>query len=119
VKTKHAFALTSMLMLGAAGVCQAQKPSEVTEVQVAPAAITIQVGASQRLVAVGYDAAGNVITTARYRWVSTNLNVVKVDSTGTVTAVGEGSAVVRAAAVGSGPPPRHGVAVITVHRHTP
>lgn len=116
--TKRVLALMPMLLLAITGVCQAQKPSEVTEVQVAPAAITIQVGASQRLVAVGYDAAGNVVTTAHYRWFSNNLNVVKVDSSGTVTAVGEGSAVVRAQAIGSGTPPRHGVAVITVHRRT-
>jgi len=116
VKTNHVFALTPMLLLAMAGVCQAQKPAAVAEVQVAPAAITIQVGASQRLVAVAYDADGNVITTAHYRWLSTNLNVVTVDTAGVVTAVGDGSAVVRAVAIGSGAPPKHGVAVITVRR---
>jgi hypothetical protein len=39
-----------------------------------------------------------------------------VDSTGTVSAIAEGSAVVRAEAIRSGPPPRHGAAVITVRR---
>ncbi len=57
----------------------------------APAAITIQVGTTQKLIAVAYDAAGNVITTAHCRWSSNNLNVARVDSTGTVTAVGDGS----------------------------
>ena len=109
-------ALTPMLLLAAAAIVQAQKPAAVAEVQVAPAAITIQVGAEQRLVAVAYDADGNVITTAHYQWQSTNLNVVRVDSTGVVTAVGEGSAVVRAVATGSGRPPKHGAAVITVHK---
>jgi len=100
------------------GVASAQRPAPVAEVQVAPAAIAIQVGTAQRLVAVAYDANGNVITTAHYRWTSNNLNVARVDSTGTVTAVGEGSAVIRAEAVGSGTPPKHGAAVITVRRRT-
>jgi len=119
VKTKHVFALTPLLLLAISGIAQAQKPAAVAEVQVAPAAITIHVGATQRLVAVAYDADGNVITTAHYRWISTNLNVVTVDSAGIVTAVGDGSAVVRAVALGSGQPPKHGVAVITVRRRAP
>jgi uncharacterized protein YjdB len=119
MKTKRMFALTPMLLFAAAGVCQAQKPAAVAEVQVAPAAITILPGTTQRLLAVAYDASGNVITTAHYRWSSNNLNVARVDSTGTVTAVGEGSAVVRAEAIGSGPPPHHGAAVITVRRRAP
>lgn len=115
MKTRHVLALTPMLFLVTTGVCQAQKA--VAEVQVAPAAITIQVGTTQKLLAVAYDAGGTVITTARYRWSSNNLNVARVDSTtGTVSAVAEGSAVVRAEAIGSGPPPRHGAAVITVRR---
>jgi uncharacterized protein YjdB len=119
VKTKRIPALTPMLLLAIAGVCEAQKPAAVAEVQVAPAAITIQVGNTQKLIAVAYDAAGNVITTAHYRWSSNNLNVARVDSTGTVTAAGDGSAVIRAEALGSGPPPRHGAAVITVRRRAP
>jgi uncharacterized protein YjdB len=108
-------AIAAPLLLAPA-VGRAQKPAAVAEVQVAPAAITIQVGAEQRLVAVAYDADGNVITTTRYQWLSTNLNVVRVDSAGVVTALAEGSAVVRAVAIGSGRPPKHGAAVITVRR---
>jgi uncharacterized protein YjdB len=108
-------ALAPGLLLVVPAIVRAQRPA-VAEVQVAPAAITIQVGAEQRLVAVAYDADGNVLTTAHYKWQSTNLNVVRVDSTGVVTAVGEGSAVVRAEALGSGRPPKHGAAVITVRR---
>ena len=116
MKTRHVFALTTMFMVAAAGVLRAQKPAAVAEVQVAPAAIALQVGTTQKLIGVAYDAAGNVITTARYRWSSNNLNVARVDSTGTVSAVGEGSAVIRAEALGSGAPPKHGAAVITVRR---
>jgi uncharacterized protein YjdB len=119
VKTKRIFALTPLLALAAAGVLRAQKPAAVAEVQVAPAAITIHVGTTQKLIAVAYDATGNVITTAHYRWSSNNLNVAQVDSTGTVTAVGDGSAVIRAEALGSGPPPKHGAAVINVRRRAP
>ena len=109
-------ALTPALLLAVPAVASAQR---VAEVQVAPAAITLRVGTTQRLVAVAYDAAGNVITTVRYKWASNNLNVAKVDSTGAVTAVGDGSAVVRAEALGSGTLPRHGVAVITVRGRAP
>lgn len=114
--TKRGFALTPMLLVTLSGICQAQKT--VAEVQVAPAAITLQVGTTQKLIAVAYDAGGTVITTARYRWSSNNLNVARVDSTGTVSAVAEGSAVIRAEAIGSGPPARHGAAVITVRRRS-
>ena len=112
------FALAPALLLAAPAVALAQRPAAVAEVQVAPAAITLQAGTTQRLVAVAYDAAGNVITTARYRWTSNNLNVAKVDTAGAVTAVAEGSAVIRAEALGSGVPLKHGAAVITVRRKT-
>lgn len=109
-------AVAASVLLLTPAICAAQKPAAVAEVQVAPAAIAIQAGTTQKLIAVAYDAGGNVITTAHYRWSSNNLNVARVDSTGTVTAVGEGSAVIRAEALGSGPPPKHGAAVITVRR---
>jgi len=109
------FVVAAALLLIPA-ITRAQKPAAVAEVQVAPAAITLQAGTTQKLIAVSYDGAGNVITTAHYRWSSNNLNVARVDSTGTVTAVGDGSAVIRAEALGSGPPPKHGAAVITVRR---
>jgi len=119
MRLSRLLALAPALLLVAPSMALAQRPAAVAEVQVAPAAITLRVNTTQRLVAVAYDAAGNVITTARYKWSSNNLNVAKVDSTGAVTAVGDGSAVVRAEAIGSGPPPRHGVAVITVRGRAP
>ena len=119
MKLIRLLALAPGLLLAAPASALAQKPAAVAEVQVAPAAITLQAGTTQRLVAVAYDAGGNVITTAHYRWSSNNLNVARVDSTGSVTAVGDGSAVIRAEALGSGPPPKHGAAVITVRRRAP
>jgi uncharacterized protein YjdB len=93
----------------------AQKAKAVAEVQVVPAAVTLAVGAERRLTAMAYDADGNVIASGvRYRWLSNNVNVARVDSTGTVRAVAPGTAVVRAVAEGSGKPPKRGVAAVTV-----
>jgi len=117
MRTLRVVAAAALLLIPA--IASAQRPAAVAEVQVAPAAIAIQVGTSQKLIAVAYDANGNVITTAHYKWTSNNLNVAQVDSTGTVTAVREGSAVIRAEAEGSGRPPKHGAAVITVRRRAP
>jgi uncharacterized protein YjdB len=108
-------ALAPILLVAVSSVCLAQKP--VAEVQVVPPAVTIAVGAEHRLAAMAYDADGNVIPTGvRYRWRSNNVNVAVVDSTGRVTAVGVGSAVIHAVAEGSGRPPRRGEAVVTVRR---
>ncbi len=111
-------ALAPALLLAAPAVAHAQ--SKVAEVQVAPAAITLRAGTTQKLIAVAYDAEGNVVPTGvRFRWSSNNLNVARVDSVGTVTAVAEGSAVIRAEALGSGQPLKHGAAMITVRRRAP
>jgi len=109
------FALAPLLLMAAPAICLAQKP--VAEVQVVPAALTLRVGAERKLAAMAYDADGNVMTAGvRYRWSSNNVNVARVDSTGTVTAVGPGSAVIHAATESSGKPPRQGEAVVTVRR---
>ena len=105
------------LLFLAPSLALAQKPKPVAEVQVVPAATTIRVGTERKLAAMAYDADGNVIATGvRYRWRSNNVNVAQVDSTGVVTAVGAGSAVIHAVAVGSGKPPKRGEAVVTVRR---
>jgi uncharacterized protein YjdB len=94
----------------------AQAQGAVAEVQVAPGVLTLTVGQSRRLVAAAYDAGGAAIVTGvRYRWVSANVNVARVDSTGQVTAVAPGSALVRAEASG-GNPPKAGAATVTVRR---
>ena len=108
-------ALVALVLLTTPGVSRAQKA--VAEVQVAPAAVTLNVGATHKLTALAYDADGNAIPTGvRYHWSSNNVNVARVDSTGTVTAVEPGRAVVRAEAAGSGTPPKSGEAAITVRR---
>ena len=110
--------LAPVLLLATPSIGRAQKP--VAEVQVAPPSVTMKAGATHRLTALAYDADGNVIATGvRYAWSSNNVNVARVDSTGTVTAVAAGTAVVHAEAVGSGTPPKRGAAAITVHRPAP
>lgn len=112
MKLNWSMALAPALLM-AAPIARSQKP--VAEVQVVPAAVTLDAGATHKLNALAYDADGNVIPTGvRFRWASNNVNVARVDSTGTVTAVSKGSAVVRAEAVGSGTPPKRGVAAVTV-----
>jgi len=111
------YALATVLLLLAPAAARAQKP--VAEVQVAPASVTLPAGATHRLSALAYDADGNVIASGvRFVWSSTNVNVARVDSTGTVTAVAPGSAVIRAEVVGSGRP-RRGEATVHVRRPAP
>jgi len=118
MKTKLALALTPMLLLATAGVCLAQKP--VAEVQVAPPSVTLRVGATHHLSALAYDGDGNVIASGvRYEWSSNNVNVARVDSTGTVTALAPGVAVIHAEALGSGRPHRRGEATVHVRRLAP
>jgi uncharacterized protein YjdB len=113
MRTHTLYALAPVLLLATSTVALAQQP--VAEVQVVPPAVTLEVGATQQLHALAYDADGNVIPTGvRFRWASNNVNVARVDSTGAVTAVSKGSAVVRAEAAGSGTPPKRGVAAVTV-----
>jgi uncharacterized protein YjdB len=115
---RHWFALVPVLLLATPAIGRAQKP--VAEVQVAPPSVTTRVGATHKLSALAYDADGNVIAAGvRYVWSSNNVNVARVDSTGTMTAVAPGTAVIRAEAVGSGNPPKRGEAAIRVRRPRP
>src|SRR2546425_1878731 len=68
----------------------------VAEVQVAPPSVTIRVGERSGLLATAFDRIGNVIPTVRIIWSSNNINVAKVDNTGTVTGVGNGVAIIEA-----------------------
>src|SRR5947209_6208748 len=68
----------------------------VAEVQVAPPSVTIRVGERCGLLATACDRIGNVIPTVRIIWSSNNINVAKVDNSGTVTGVGNGVAIIEA-----------------------
>lgn len=118
MRNRYVFALTPILLLASPTRSVAQKP--VAEVQIAPPSVTMQVAATHKLAALAYDAEGNVIASGvRYTWSSNNVNVARVDSTGTVTALAAGTAVIRADAVGSGTPPKRGEAAIHVRRAAP
>src|SRR5574341_2079111 len=71
----------------------AQNPSAV---QVAPPSITIKVGERYGLLATAFDRAGNVMPTVRPVWSSNNVQVARVDNTGTVVGVAAGLAIVEA-----------------------
>ncbi len=102
--------------LAATLTAKASAQAAVNEVQVAPGVLSLTAGQTQRLHATAYDAAGAVIVSGvRYRWVSANVNVARVDSTGQVTAVAPGSSLVRAEALG-GTPPKAGAALVNVRR---
>src|SRR5712691_2810559 len=66
----------------ACGVPGAAGAQSVAEVQVAPPSVTIRVG--------------NVIPTVRIIWSSNNVNIAKVDNSGTVTGIGGGVAIIEA-----------------------
>src|SRR6267378_529411 len=66
----------------------------VAEVQVAPPSVTIRVGERSGLLATAFDRIGNVIPTVRIIWSSNNVNVAKVDNSGTVTGVANGVAII-------------------------
>src|SRR5882757_1053271 len=76
------------LLPGAAGA------QNVAEVQVAPPTVTIRVGERSGLLATAFDRIGNVIPTVRIIWSSNNVNVAKVDNSGTITGVANGVAII-------------------------
>src|SRR6267154_5085866 len=75
------------------GVAAAQN---VAEVQVAPPSVTIRVGERSGLLATAFDRIGNVIPTVRIIWSSNNVNVAKVDNSGTITGIANGVAIIEA-----------------------
>src|SRR6266581_6296622 len=68
----------------------------VAEVQVAPPSITLKVGERAGLLATAFDRVGNVIPTVRVLWSSNNLQVARVDNSGTVTGIANGVAIIEA-----------------------
>ncbi|MGH7522139.1 MAG: Ig-like domain-containing protein [Gemmatimonadales bacterium] len=83
-------AALALVLPGAAGA------QNVAEVQVAPPSVNIRVGERTGLLATAFDRIGNVIPTVRIIWSSNNLNIARVDNTGTVTGVSNGVAIIEA-----------------------
>ncbi len=69
-------------------------------------------GQSRRFSALAWDRRRTAISDQRFNWVSRNANVASVDSTGTVTAKGNGSGWIVVAAVGGWAKARDSVTVI-------
>ena len=90
---------TAAELLDSAGVTVAQL---ATEVRVTPEADTLAVGDMLRLTAVALDANGYVVEDTDYIWSTSNPTAVMVDDTGLVTAVGRGTATIRARATRAG-----------------
>lgn len=53
---------------------------QVAEVQLSPGSVTIAVNQQTGVLATAYDASGNVLPTAEFRWSSTNPSVVRVET---------------------------------------
>lgn len=106
--------LGAALLLGFAGSpLHAQTRCRVTEVAVAPAELEVREGQTGRVVAIAYDAAGNICGVGQFAWSSSNVNVARVDARGTVTGAAGGSASI-VARVGLGAAAKSGVAFVTV-----
>jgi alpha-tubulin suppressor-like RCC1 family protein len=82
---------------------------QVTSVTVAPTSAAVTVGATQQFTATARDAGGSTVAGVKFLWVSANVNVAVVDTTG--LARGTGAGAVTITAVGRGEP---GNAVLNV-----
>ena len=67
-------------------------------VVVSPAADTVVLGDTLRLVATTYDENGHLVPDATFTWSSTDVSVARVDGSGLVTGVAEGRATITATA---------------------
>jgi glucose/arabinose dehydrogenase len=116
------YAATLMLAMGIAGC---HEPESVASVKVTAAESTLEVGEELQLAVTAHDAGGGVLEGLPVEWSSTDPTVATVSSTGLVTAVGQGSAELRATVegvVGSvelvvvspPPPPPAPVATVTI-----
>src|SRR5205809_2966603 len=81
----------------------------VASVAVTPASATIQVGQTQQLAATLKDASGNTLSGRGVSWSSSNSSVATVSSSGLVTGLAAGSAVITATSEG-----KSGTATLTV-----
>lgn len=106
------------LVTGALLACSADlpivPPVSVAAVQVSPTPLTLAAGQAQSLVALVSAADGTPLSDRTVTWSSTNRTVATVSLHGVVTAIAEGSAVVRAVSEG-----KVGEAIVTVLAGTP
>jgi uncharacterized protein YjdB len=81
----------------------------IESVTVQPSSATVQIGGTTTFTATVKDVTGAVVTAPAVTWVSSNVSVATVSSTGVVTGKGAGSAVISATSGG-----RSGSATVTV-----
>jgi alpha-tubulin suppressor-like RCC1 family protein len=107
---------TALLLIGlaACGEGPADLPTLVASVTVTPDTATILAGDSLQLSAAVHSSAGETLTNRLVEWSSSDSAVVKVSSTGMVTAIGPTTATVTATSEGVS-----GAAVITVQALAP
>ncbi|HEX5181427.1 MAG TPA: Ig-like domain-containing protein, partial [Gemmatimonadaceae bacterium] len=79
---------------GTAGITVTQVP--VATVSLSPTSATLSVGGTQQLTATLKDSANNVLSGRTITWQSSSTSVATVSSSGVVTAIAAGSAVVKA-----------------------
>ena len=99
-----------------AGVLQGcgDDPPQVSTVQVTPGTVQLDaVLATTRLSATAHDATGAAISGADVTWSSTNPDIAAVDVDGTVTAMANGTATIRAS-VATSEASAQGTATVTV-----
>jgi uncharacterized protein YjdB len=92
----------------------APPPAPVASVGVSPPTGELDVGGTLQLTATPRDAAGNPLTGRTVTWESSNPAVATVDANGRVTAVGPGTATIRATSEG-----QTGTATVTVRTPAP
>ena len=51
----------------------------ITELQLAPSTVQIEVGAREGVLVTAYDASGNVVPSTEFAWTSSNLEVARVE----------------------------------------
>lgn len=74
--------------------------ARIASVQLTPRQTQVRVGATVRLAATALDSAGNLVESARFVWISSDLNVARVGSDGVVTGVAPGRTTVYAGVAG-------------------
>ena len=71
-------------------------PPTVSQIEVSPATVSLEVGKTQRFVATAKASDGSVISGVNFTWASSNTGVATINAGGVATAVSAGTATIRA-----------------------
>lgn len=86
--------LAAAALVGLGSPLPAQRTPHVATVQITPSDAKVKVGDQAPFVAAAYDAAGNPIVTATFKWQSSNSAVASINQEGIATAVSPGLAII-------------------------